>query len=72
MKVNGILYTKILIDCPKCEDIIDLFEIDYMNDEGQLWGVIDCWKKDKGWENLDMKFDCPKCKSEITFDTLEY
>ena len=75
-KVKGSLSVSIYVECPKCKEWgIDLFDVDYLNDEGQLWNVIkaDRWSSDENqWKNLDMRFDCPKCKEEIIFDELEY
>lgn len=74
-KLTGSLSTNIYVTCPKCEEFIDLFDIEHLNDEGQLWKVINgrYFKDDRdSWRDLEMDFDCPKCKAELTFDELEY
>ena len=67
-KVTALLNIRLWVDCPKCEELIDLFELDYINDEGSLWNAI---RSIRG-ENLGIEFECPKCKVELTFDKLEY
>lgn len=74
-KVSGLLSVNIYIDCPSCDQSIDLFDVEYINDEAQLWEVIkrDRWTYDKdGWKDIGLDFQCPECKAELVFDTLEY
>lgn len=68
-KIKGMLSVDIFVECPACGEWgIDLFHVDYLNDEGQLWNVI----QSNEWEGLALDFDCPKCKAELTFDSMEY
>lgn len=76
-KITAQLHVSMMFNCPKCDDYLDLFDIDWMNDEGQLWSLINAkYKYDENpWENLSQdgdEFECPKCKQLLSLDKLEY
>ena len=74
-KIIGQLSVSIYFDCPECGASIDLFDVDGINDESQLWRVIkrDRWTHDRdGWKGIGLDFQCPNCKSDLVFDSLEY
>lgn len=71
-KVVANLYIQMNVECPKCDDNIDLFnDVDYFNDEGQLWKLLEARSR-KEWNNIDKEFECPHCQHEMIFDELDY
>lgn len=52
-------------ECPLCEHYFNLFDIESLIDDGHLYQLV---LSDKGFggEDLNIKFDCPNCKNEIT------
>jgi hypothetical protein len=75
-KVIGSLSVSIWVECPKCENSMELFDLDYVNDEGQLWKIIEGWRGKRGceWENLGVEITCDnkECNHEFIFDELIY
>ena len=76
-KVCGSLSVSINFYCPKCDAWLDAFseeETNVVNDEGQLWNLINArgaGSRD-AWKNLGFEVTCHKCKHEFLFDELEY
>ena len=74
-KVMGSLSVSIQFECPKCEAYLDAFseaETGIVNDEGQLWRVINDSRRAGAWENLGFEVECFKCKHKFIFDKMEY
>lgn len=76
-KATGRLDVSIIVDCPYCDEYLDLFieeDANVLNDEGQLWSLINA-SNDRGhnpWKDIDIKCTCHKCKKDFVFDELEY
>lgn len=74
-KVTGTLRVDINFECPKCEAYLDAFseeETGIVNDEGQLWKVINDTRSTGAWKNLGLEVTCHKCRHEFIFDEMEY
>lgn len=75
-KVGGTLHVSINFSCPKCDAYLDAFndeETGILNDEGQLWKIIDAGSTSSDtWKNLGIEVTCHKCKHDFLFDELEY
>ena len=71
-KVTARLSIEMDTECPKCGNDIELFSgVDYLNDEGQLLGLVNTRTR-KDWTNIGIDFECPICKQELVLDELEY
>lgn len=74
-KATGVLSASIYLEYPNCDECLDLFDVDYANDEGQLWDLISAKIPSSQaipWENIGNELKCPKCKEYFIFDELEY
>ena len=74
-KAIGNLSVHIFVDCPHCQEQLDLFDdcdAGCVNEEGELWRVIEKHRTRGGWENLEMEVECQKCNKLFFFDELEY
>ena len=76
-KFTAVLHVSMNFNCPNCDAYLDLFDIRHMNDDGDLWNLINAKREyDKNpWENISgegEEFECPECKKELLFDKLEY
>ena len=76
-KITAMLHVSMYFECPSCDTTLDLFDIKYMNDDGELWDLINAKREydNNPWENISgdgEEFECPKCKKELLFDKLEY
>jgi rubredoxin len=68
-KITARVSLSIYFDCPRCGvEYEDLMDVDYLNDEGQLWTLVGS----NNWREIDTEFDCPKCKQTLILDKLEY
>ena len=71
-KAIATLNVSVEIECPHCENLIDLFDLDDMRDDGHLWEIIERWRVNNGWKNVNEEITCPECKKIFIFDELEY
>lgn len=73
-KIKGTLWVEISAKCPHCRESFNLFDVDYLNDEGQLWNLLADFIKgeDRASKDIDKEFDCPECNKTLIFDELEY
>jgi len=74
-KAHAVLSISMQFSCPKCDAYLDAFseeETGIINDEGQLWKIIDNRFNSDAWKNLGMEVTCYKCKHEFIFDSMEY
>jgi radical SAM protein with 4Fe4S-binding SPASM domain len=74
VKATATLIVKMYLDCPKCDQILDIFndyELSHLNDDGFLWNLLEAPSRET-WEGLEIEFECPKCKAQIVCDKLEY
>lgn len=64
-KVDCDLTVEVNIDCPHCDNVFDLLEIEGLNDGGWLYTKI--FDSSGGWgcKNFNEVVDCPNCKKEI-------
>lgn len=65
------LSVRLWLDCPWCDEQLDLMEIDVLNDEGQMMSMVCRWNRDE-WKNPGYMFDCPECEKTITLSEVEY
>jgi len=80
MSVGGYLRIEVLIECPECGDIFDLFEIDELREDGWLADVL--MPDDESWGCNDFSeryedvfgedFKCPLCGKAIYIGTIEW
>lgn len=73
-KVTATLYIEMYTKCPNCNECVDVFSMDHLNDEGQLSDLLKSrYYEDRDlWKNLDIDFTCPSCTCELKLDALEY
>ena len=72
-KVKGILNVNIFLDCPSCDEQLDLMtDINYANDDGQMWELIKRSNSVGAWENINDEMNCPHCRKDFIFDSMEY
>jgi hypothetical protein len=62
------LSVSMYLDCPHCAECFDLFDMPWINEEGQLWSVL----RSNNWEGLGIQLECPQCSQAVIFDKLEY
>ena len=78
--VSGSLDISILIECPHCNNIFDLFEDELLTDEGWIYEIIfdeENWGRCKDFSSefedcFEEKYKCPECKEKITIKEIEY
>lgn len=73
MKTEGQLNISINIECPHCEEDIDLLDdtmFPHLNEEGFLYVNVlgDSW----GCKDLNKKISCPDCKKEILIGEIHW
>jgi predicted RNA-binding Zn-ribbon protein involved in translation (DUF1610 family) len=78
IKIKATLHVSMNFECPKCGEYDDLFNVPYMDDDGQIWSLINArsaYGKKDPWKNISGdgdEFECPNCKAQLLFDELEY
>jgi uncharacterized protein YwqG len=82
MKSNFVhLSLELNVECPNpdCSNYFDLFEIQELTEDGLLYNLVtpknDFWGcKDfqKQLDNFDIKIYCPKCKTKIEIESVEW
>ena len=58
------------VECPHCESYIDLFNVEELIDEGEIYFELcgDSW----GTEDWDREIPCPDCKEPFKIGLVEY
>jgi len=70
-KVNGSLTIEAHVNCPHCDEWINLFEIESLKDDGLIW--IELLGGEKlGTKDLEQEIDCPKCGTAFQVGEIEY
>jgi hypothetical protein len=72
-KVNGSLAICVYADCPKCQALIDLCELEEMTEEGYIYSLImkDRFRNDRdSWKDIGCEFECPSCAEKLILDEL--
>ena len=68
--VEASLTILLYVECPYCEDIVDLLETPGLNEEGQL--IKKACPSDKHWseshDDFQMDFKCECCEKEFEID----
>ena len=63
-KVTGDMSVSCHVECPHCEELIDLFDITWLTEEGLLYKRI--FEGERfGCKDLDEEINCPDCKVEF-------
>ena len=70
-KVNASLKIECNVECPHCDEYIDIYDIDAIDDEGNLSRQI---LKGQGFgcKNLNLEIECPECKQKFTIGEVEW
>ena len=71
LKINCDLTIEIDVECPHCYDFFDLFNIEWINDDGDLYKDV---FSDRGWGCSDFNkvVECPKCKTEFKIGAINW
>ena len=71
-KANATLSIRCLVECPHCEAMNDLFEMQALTDDGyiyyELMPNVNAWGK-SAWGEI---VQCDNCKENFTVDNVEY
>jgi len=69
-KVNASLKISCNVECPKCENYFDLFEMQSLTEDGYIHRELlgERYGK-KDWGEI---VQCPKCKEKITIGDVEW
>lgn len=59
--VQGHITLTCLVECPHCEEVIDLYEITELTDDSYIYKETIPNNRMWGNENLDLTMDCTKC-----------
>lgn len=70
-KVTGSLSIQAHVNCPKCDEMIDLFQIETLKDDGFIWRAL-LGRERLGTKDLDQEIDCPKCGAAFQVGEIEY
>lgn len=68
-RAKALLSVRLWLDCPSCDEQLDLMNIDELNGEGEMWDLIN--NRDE-WKDPGYIFDCPKCDKHLVLKELEY
>ena len=70
------------VECPNCEDYFDLFNIPELTDEGFLYDLVctnngfyagwGCKDFQKRLDDNDIEIRCPRCKTKITIESVNW
>jgi hypothetical protein len=72
LKATAFLSVRLWIDCPECDEQMDILDHGYLNDEGQHWKIMETWGQNESWKNLGQEIECESCKKIFIWDQLEY
>lgn len=70
-KADAQISISINIDCPYCEETIDLMDFQYLKDDGYIYSELlrsDGFGKDD-WDEV---VECPECNKEFLVGTVEW
>lgn len=75
-KVTALLSIRLWVDCPHCNEQINLLDT-YENEKGSVMHYVmqmhKRWRADKDeWKNIGMDIECEHCKKTFIFDGIEY
>jgi len=62
-KADADIYIQILVECPHCEESINLMNIEELKEDGYIYSQLLCG--DFGKENWEETVECPDCKKEF-------
>lgn len=67
-RAKALVSLHLWLDCPSCDEQLDLLDIEELNDEAQMWKLV----QSNEWDNPGYVFDCPNCEKHIVLSKLEY
>jgi len=70
-KSDAQISISVLVYCPYCEEIIDLMDLQYLNDDGYIYSQI-LSKESFGKENWNEVIECPDCKKEFIVENVNW
>lgn len=75
-KVGALLAIRLWVDCPHCNDQMDLVD-SKENEEGSVIHYVSMMHKrhvgDRdAWKNIGMEIECEHCKKQFIFDSIEW
>lgn len=71
-KTNADIGISINVECPYCEEYINLLELTEMTDDGYIYSA--CFRDDEKWgcNGFNEKIECPECKKEFMIENINY
>jgi uncharacterized protein YbaR (Trm112 family) len=69
--VDAELIIKIEVECPDCEDVIDLLELSSMTDDGYIHSRS-LGDNGFGCKDFNETIICPECKNEFKIKDINY
>lgn len=71
-KTNADIRIEINVECPHCEEYINLLELDEMVEEGYIY--VRCFPDGEQWgcNGLNETIECPECKKDFIIEDVQY
>jgi len=70
-KTEATLSINLYVNCPYCDEYFDMFDIDYLTDEGQLYKAsISDHAFESEHEGFDFDVECPNCEKEFNVNSV--
>ena len=71
-KTNANIRLEINVECPHCEEYINLLDLTEMTDDGYIHHR--CLRDEERWgcKEFNETIECPECKKEFMIEDVEY
>lgn len=70
-EVDGTISISIMVECPYCENVMDLMDLTHLNDDGYIYNQL---LSDDGFgkEDWNETIECDECKKEFIIKDVTY
>lgn len=69
-KADAVISIHIFVDCPYCENTIDLFDLQHLCDDGYIYSQL--LGENFGKSNWNEVIECPDCKENFIIENVEW
>lgn len=69
-KADAVIAIHVFVDCPYCENIIDLMNLQYLCDDGYIYSQL--LGESFGKENFNEVIECNECNQSFLVENVEW
>lgn len=68
-KVDTTITMSIIVECPYCESVMDLMDLQYLKDDGYIYKML-LSAEEFGKENWNEQIQCDECGKEFIIENV--